>query len=131
MSFLDNLESNLKNLESTEEGKADADRQQRTRATETARARAAAPYADELKNGNFTAELLRQATRIGHAQRVKVRVAWLGTTLLLEARERRLELRPTPSGVVAAYVEANREIRTEPLDLNGKAEELVRNWLAA
>ena len=62
--------------------------------------------------------------------RIKVHVAWLGSTLRLEARERRLELRPTPSGIVAAYMVDRREIRTEPLDLAGSPEALVRAWLA-
>ena len=131
MSFLDNLENNLKSLESSEEGKEDAQRQQRARERQQADARAAAPFAEELKSGPFAAELLRQAARIGHSQRVKVHVAWLGTTLRMEARERRLELRPTAAGVVAVYIEGNRETRAEPLDLKGSAEELVRNWLTA
>ena len=131
MSFLDNLENSLKNLESSEEGKEERGRQQRERETQLAQARAAAPFAEELKTGQFTAELLKQATRIGHSQRVKVHIAWLGTTLRLEARERRLELRPTAAGVVAVYLEDNREARTEPLDLKGSAEEFARRWLTA
>jgi|SRR5436305_862328 len=131
MGFLDNLENSLKNLESSEEGKEDRGRQQRARESQQAQARAAAPFAEELKKGPFTAELLRQATRIGHGQRVKVHIAWLDTTLRLEARERRLELRPTPAGVVAVYLEGDREARTEPLDLQGNAEEFARNWLTA
>jgi hypothetical protein len=131
MSFLDNLENSLKSLESSEEGKEDRGRQQRARESQQAQARAAAPFAEELKQGPFTAELLKQATRIGHSQRVKVHIAWLGTTLRLEARERRLELRPTEAGVVAVYLEGNREARTEPLDLHGSAEEFARNWLTA
>jgi hypothetical protein len=60
-----------------------------------------------------------------------VHVAWLGSNLRLEARERRLELRPTPEGIVAVYFdENNRETRTEALDLNGSPENLLREWLA-
>src|ERR1700736_1783468 len=131
MSFLDNLEDNLKNLESSEQGKDDKERQQRARESERARAVAAAPYAEELKKGPYTAELLKQATRVGYSLRVKVHIAWLGSILRLEARDRRLELRPTPSGIVAVYIENNQETRSEPLDLKGKPEELVRNWLGA
>src|SRR5208337_986981 len=105
MSFLDNLENNLKSLESQEEGKDAAERLQRARDSARASAQAAAPWAEELKKGPFTAELLKQAARIGFSMRTKVHVAWLGTTLRLEARERRLELRPTANGVVAAYLE--------------------------
>jgi len=129
MSFLDDLENNLKSLESSEEGKEDAARQQRARENERASARAVAPFAEELKKGPFTAELLKQATRIGYSQRVKVHIAWLGTTLRLEARDRRLELRPTAAGVVAVYLEGNRETRIETLDLKANPEQLVRNWL--
>jgi len=129
MSFLDNLENNLKSLESQEEGKESAERSRRTRETERAAAQAAAPWAEELKKGAFTAELLKQAARIGFSLRLKVHVAWLGTTLRLEARERRLELRPTAAGIVAAYMEDGAETRSEPLDLKSDPGELLRQWL--
>ena len=129
MSFLDNLESNLKNLESSEEGKEDKGRQQRARESERASARAVAPFAEELKKSPYTAELLKQAARVGHSLRIKVHVAWLGTTLRLEARERRLELRPASDGVVAVYLEGNVETRSHALSLEGSAEQLVRDWL--
>jgi hypothetical protein len=131
MSFLDNLEDNLKTLESQGDGKEDLERQRRARESQRANAQAAAPYAEELKRGPYTAELLRQAARVGHGMRLKVHIAWLGSTLRLEARERRLELRPTPEGIVAAYLENNQEMRTSPLDLKGNPEELVREWLSA
>jgi hypothetical protein len=129
MSFLDNLENNLKALESREEGSGAAE-EQRQRERERAAAQAAAPYAEELKKGPFTAELLKQAARVGFEKRTKVHVAWLGTTLRLEARERRLELRPAGNGVQAVYLEDGRETSSEPLALNGNAEDLVRRWLS-
>ena len=113
MGFLDNLENNLKSLESHEDGKESAERQQRTRDNDRANAQAIAPHAEALK------------------KRTKVHVAWLGNTRRLEARERRLDLRPTAKGIVAAYTEEGREVRTEPLDLKGSPEQLVRDWLAA
>jgi len=128
MSFLDNLENNLKSLESQPEGK-DGDRLRRARESAKANAQAAAPWADELKKGPFTAELLKQAARIGFSMRTKVHVAWLGTTLRLEARERRLELRPTAGGIVAAYLENGAETRVEPLDLTSDPAKLVQQWL--
>jgi len=131
MSFLVNLENNFKSLESHEEGKEDAARQQRARQNERSQAQAAAPHAEALKKGPYTAELLRQATRIGHALRTKVHIAWIGSTLRLEARERRLELRPNATGIVAVYLENNQEQRSEPLDLNGNPEDLLRPWLEA
>ena len=129
MSFLDNLENNLKALESHEEGKESAEREARQRETERARAQAAAPFAEELKKSPFTEELLRQTTRVGHAVRTKIHVAWLGATLRLEARERRLELRPTANGVVAVSIEDGREVSSEPVDLGGDSAALLRNWL--
>jgi hypothetical protein len=130
MSFLDNLENNLKSLESSEQGKEDAERAQRARESERARAQAAAPFADLLKNGPFTAELLKQAARVGFSLRTKVHIAWLGSSLRLEAREKRMELRPTPTGIVTVYIEYGKESAPQPLDVEGSPEALVRNWLA-
>jgi len=130
MSFLDNLENNLKSLESREEGKDSAAQQQRSRERDRANAQAAAPFAEELKKGPFTAELLKQAARVGFEKRTKVHVAWLGSTLRLEARDRRLELRPTPNGIETIYFEDGRETRTEPLDVKSSAEDFVRRWLS-
>ena len=67
---------------------------------------------------------------MGFEKRTKVHIAWLGSTLHLEARERRLELRPTRSGIQAVYLEDGRETRTEPLDWKTSAEDLVRRWLS-
>ena len=131
MSFLDNLENNLKSLESAEQNRDERERRQRDRSAERAEALAAAPWAEELKNGPFTPELLKQATRVGFSLRMKVNIVWMGTTLRLEARERRLELRPTASGVVAAYSEGGQEQRVEPVDLKGDPAALVGGWLAA
>ncbi len=131
MSFLDSLENNLKSLESQEEAKDAAERQQRERESRRANAQAAAPFADELKKGPFTAELLKQAARVGHSMRLKVHIAWLGSTLRLEARERRLELRPVPDGVVAVWIENHQETRTDRIDLQSNPESLVREWLSA
>ena len=49
MSFLDNLENNLKSLESQEEGNDAAEQQRRARERNRAEAQAAAPYAEELE----------------------------------------------------------------------------------
>lgn len=131
MSFLDNLENNLKSLESQEEGKESAERAHRARENARAQAQAAAPWAEALKKGPFTAELLKQAAVVGFSLKTKVHVAWLGTTLRLEARDRRLELRPTATGIAAVYLENGQEAQATPLDLKGSAEELVRSWLGA
>ena len=123
MSFLDNLESNLKSLESREERGEQLSRDARQRDAERARVQASAVYAEQLKKGPYTAELLKQVTRLGYATRTKVQIAWLGANLRLEARGHRLELRPTPEGVVAVFLENNAEVRTAPVDLAGNPEE--------
>jgi hypothetical protein len=130
MSFLDNLENNLKSLESSEQGKEDKERAHRARESERARVQAEAPFADQLKNGPYAAELLKHAARVGFSLRTKVHIAWLGSSLRLEAREKRLELRPTAAGIVAVYIENGQELRSEALDLSGSPEALVRGWLA-
>jgi hypothetical protein len=127
MGFLDNLESSLKNLESRDEKESQRDHERREE--ESNAARAAAPYAEQLRHSVFTKELLNHATRLGFAKRVKVHIAWLGTTLRLEARDKKLELRPMPDGVHAVFVENGSEVRTEPVDLGGDPERLAREWL--
>ena len=129
MSYLDNLESSLKSLENNQERGADVQRDMQHRATEKARALAAAPHADALKNGAFTNDLLAHATRIGFSQRFKVQPVWLGNVLRLQARERRLELRPTPEGVRAVYFTDDQETGSELIDLSSSAEEFAKRWL--
>lgn len=131
MSFLDNLESNLKSMESREERGEQNSRDAKTRDSEKTRTQASAVYAEQLRKGPYAAELLRQATRLGHAMRTKVHLAWLGTTLRLEARGAKLELRPTPNGVVAVFIENNAEVRSTPVDLGGNPESLAREWVAS
>jgi hypothetical protein len=130
MSYEDNLENSLKNLESAEEGRASLESAQRLRERDRTTAQAAAPASEELKKGPFTTALLRDAARVGHSLRTKIHIVWLGSTLRLEAREKRLELRPTAEGIVAARIENGRETRVEPLDLKSDPEQLIRSWLA-
>jgi hypothetical protein len=127
MSFLDDLENNLKALEGREEMLTEKDRERRE--SQRAHAVAVAPHAEKLRNAPFTSELLKQATRIGRERRVLVRPAWLGNTLRLEAGERRLELQPTHEGVTAVYSNSGSEVRREPLDFEGDAETFARQWL--
>jgi hypothetical protein len=127
MGYLDNLESTLKNLEGNNERDAGEDRARRE--SERAQALAAAPYADELKKSPFTMALLDHATRIGFNQRTKVNITWIGTSLRLDAKERRLELKPTSEGVVAMFSEAGQEICSVPVDLRSDPEKLAHQWL--
>jgi hypothetical protein len=130
MGFLDNLENSLKSLESQEDGREAADRQQRARESEREQAQAIAPFAEQLKKSPFTEGVLTHAARVGHSMRTKVHVAWLGATLRLEARGRRLELRPTATGIVAVSIEDGNETACKPLDLSSNPERFIRDWLS-
>ncbi|MBS1982896.1 MAG: hypothetical protein JST16_01885 [Bdellovibrionales bacterium] len=130
MSFLDNLENNLKSLESRDELDPETVRREsaakldaRTIAIRTA------PHAAALKDSAFTSSLLTAARTIGHSMRTMVRFTWLESTLRLEAKERKLELEPTPDGIVARFFEDGIERHAEPLDLKGSGEQLARRWL--
>ena len=129
MSFLDNLENNLKTLESRDDHAAGAAAQRRERDKQRASAQASAAAAEELKHGPYTASLLKQTVRVGYEFRTKIHIAWLGTTLRLEARGHRLELRPAANGIQSVYIENGVEQRTAPLDVKGSAEALLRDWL--
>jgi hypothetical protein len=130
MSFLDNLENNLKSLETAPEGEI-AGRDQLRRDAERARQNAIAPSAEQLKKSPFTAELMSHAVREGHRLRTKVYITWIGATLRMDARERRIELRPLPEGIQAVFLVNNEETRSAPIDLAGDPGDLVRAWLAA
>jgi len=67
----------------------------------------------------------------GHKIRTKIYMAWLDTTLRLEAKGRRLELRPTSEGIIADFIQSDRVTRSEPIDLNGNPETLLTEWLNA
>ena len=128
MSFLDNLEDNLKSLESREDAAARDKEDRKRRDAELAAAQASAPWADQLRTGPFTAGLLDHATRIGHTQRTKVHIAWMGTALRLEARGHKLELKPTADGVMASFFQDG-VVRTEKVDLTGDPEQFAAEWL--
>jgi hypothetical protein len=130
MSFLDNLENNLKALESREE------RDPATLAREAAAREAArsavleiAPYAEALRNGPFKDGLLSACREIGHRRRILVRPVWIDLTLRLEAGAKRLELRPTPSGVLAVFVEGEKEQESTLIELTGDPGKLAEKWL--
>jgi hypothetical protein len=127
MSFLDNLENNLKALESRDEGGLD---ESRRRDRERELAIAAAPWAERLKRGAFGQTLMQKAAIAGRQRRTKVNLMWIGTTLRLEARGHRLELRPGPKGVAAVFLRGLEEVRQEPLDLSGDPQKLTDEWMA-
>lgn len=132
MSFLDNLENNLKALESQEE--RDPEKRKRdldARQAERERALLLAPNAETLKNGPFTHQLLSAARSVGHGLHIFVDIVWIGTTLRLEARGRRLEFRPTLEGILVVHVAGGEEVSAAALDLSSNPEDLIRRWLVA
>lgn len=126
MSFLDSLENSLKALESREErDPAESSRREHERQ----RSLAAAPWADQLKNSEYTNALLEKSSVAGRRIRAKVYMAWVGTTLRLEVRGRILELLPVADGIVARYTTASGEQVEQPVDLKSDPEALLNQWL--
>ncbi len=130
MSFLDSLENNLKALESREEKDPEKlKREQEQREADRAAALLRAPHAEALKKSPFTSGLLTHCRVIGHGQRVLVQFTWLGEILRLDAKAKRLELRPTATGIEAHYAVDGEPTGIEMVDLSGSAEELAGRWL--
>jgi hypothetical protein len=130
MSFLDNLESNLKALESRNERDPEALAREAA-AREAARSLALqiAPYAQALRNGPFKDGLLTACRNIGHRRRILVRPVWVDSTLRLEAGVKKLELRPTPSGVFAVFFDGGREQESIAIDLSSDPVDVAEKWL--
>lgn len=128
MSFLDNLESSLKNLESREERDP---REHQRRQEERTRAVAVGPWAEQLKTSPYTQKLFEQAALTGHKIRTKIYMAWFDDMLRLEAKQRRLELRPTAEGIVAAFIEPDGETKTQAVNLKSDPGVLLQQWLDA
>jgi len=122
MSFLDNLENNLKALESTEPtGMED----QKRREAQKRDAIAAAPWAEKLKISPWVEKFMRDLTRAGFSRRTKINFAWIDRILRAEALDQRLEIVPTPKGIEAVW-----EDRRVPVDLAGDPDKLIQEWLA-
>ncbi len=132
MSFLDNLENNLKALESRDEKDPEALARQAA-ARESARLMALeiAPHAEALRNGPFKDGLLTACREIGHRSRILVRPIWVDSTLRLEAGAKKLELRPTPSGVLAVFFDGGNEQESTLVDLSSDPVKLAEKWLKA
>lgn len=139
MSFLDNLENNLKALENLEQRDPEkVKRELEEREAARLEALAAAPHLDALKKSPFTEELLKQCRTIGHGQRVLVHFAWIDNTLRLDTpakadkKAKRMELTATGDGIVAIYSVDGEETARAPVDLKRDgAESLARQWLTS
>jgi hypothetical protein len=132
MSFLDNLENNLKALESREE-KDPVALARVAAAREAARSTALeiAPHAEALRHGPFKDGLLTACRDIGHRRRILVRPVWVDSTLRLEAGAEKLELRPTTRGVLAVFFHGGVEGESAPVDLSSDPVKLAEKWLKA
>jgi hypothetical protein len=131
MSFLDNLENNLKALENQEEkDPVKVKRERERREADKKAALLRAPHVEMLKTSPFTMELLTQCRAIGHRQRIPVRFTWLGETLRLDAQEKRMELAPTSDGVTAVFSFNGEETGREAINLQADdAASLAGRWL--
>jgi len=130
MSFLDNLENDLKALESRSERDPEALAREAA-AREAARSMALeiAPHAEALRNGPFKDGLLTACRDIGHRRRILVRPVWVDSTLRLEAGAKKLELRPTPSGVFAVFFDGGTEQESTLIDLSSDPVKVAEKWL--
>ncbi len=127
MSFLDNLENNLKALESREQGGLE---DQRSRDADRSRAKAAAPWAEKLKRDTWTQSLMQQSTRAGFQRRIKVNLIWIDTTLRLEALDQRLEFRPEPNGIMVVALNEGNAVSAGLIDMTEDPQTLIAPWIA-
>ena len=124
------LESNLKALESRAERDPEAlAKEAEKRAADRAAALKIAPHAEALRSGQFANGLITACRTIGHSKRMLVRPTWIDSTLRLEAGPQKLELRPTPEGVRAVFLEGAEERENSLIDLSGDPAKLAEKWL--
>lgn len=117
MSFLDNLENNLKALESLEEKDPEkVKRERERRESDRNAALLRAPHAEALKTSAFTTELLTECRTIGRGLRVLVQFTWIGETLRLDAKAKRMELIPTTEGIEAVLTDGGVETGRQRVD---------------
>ena len=133
MSYLDNLENNLKALENQEERDPEkVRRDQERREADRIEALRRGPHVDALRNSAFTSDLLTHCRSIGRQQRVLVQFTWIGETLRLDAKAKRLELIPTAEGITAVFFEGRVEIGRAAVDLQTEAPAaLAERWLTS
>ena len=133
MSFLDNLENNLKALERVEERdpekvKRDHERREQERSDAMRRA----PFVEALKKSAFTQNLLGECRIVGRTQRVLVQFVWVGETLRLTAPSKRMDLIPSADGIEAVFSVDGAE--TGRAMVNPESDDpaaLARRWLTA
>ena len=60
-----------------------------------------------------------------------MRPVWVDSILRLEAGVKKLELRPTPSGVLAVFFQGGVEQASTPIDLSSDPVKLAEKWLTS
>lgn len=131
MGYLDNLENNLKALESREErDPAEALKRHQEREAARAQAIAAAPMAEALKKSPFAMELLDHCARLGHQLRAVVAPSWEGSKLRVSARNLRMDLEPTAAGVVVHFFRDGGETGAAPVSLDSSPSDLAEKFLS-
>jgi hypothetical protein len=129
MGFLDNLESNLKSLESREDRDPQSPAQAHAREAQRLAALQTAPHAEALRTAPFTDGLLTACRTLGHRKRMLIRPLWVEETLRLEAGNRRLDLTPGADGIAAVFFQEGVEQRRMPVDLAVDPAPLLEQWL--
>jgi hypothetical protein len=131
MSYMDNLENNLKALENQEQRDPEKiKREQERREADRSAALLRAPHVEALKNSPFTVQLLTECRALGHAQRVLVQFIWIGENLRLDAKTKRLELSPTADGIIAIFSVNGDETDRAPINpQSDDAAALAKRWL--
>ena len=131
MSFLDNLENNLKALENREERDPEkVKREQERREAERSDALSRAPFVEALKKSPFTSDLLTQCRTIGRTQRLLVQFTWIGDNLRLDVPGKRMELVATADGIIAVLSHNGVESERIPVNTSsGDPAILAHRWL--
>jgi hypothetical protein len=129
MGFLDNLESNLKSLESVTEREDPAGAKNR-RESERANRLALQPFVEKLRKSTFTDHLLRAAHQESFRIRARISVVWVGDILRLELPGNRLELRPSRQGVMAVASHEGHVSDPVLVNFEGDPKHLLQSWLA-
>ena len=131
MSYLDNLENNLKALENQEQ--RDPEKVKRERERRDADRNAAllrAPHVEALKTSPFTSDLLTHCRTLGRGQRVLVQFTWLDEVLRLDAKPKRMELTPTADGIIAVFSDNGTETARETVNpASDDPAALAQRWL--
>jgi len=129
MSFSDNLGNDLKNLEKQDEPIPSASRGREAEADPACqRARGCPSFGEpEEQQLHFRPVDARHSDRSWIAHEGQHHVA--RTTLRLQAREHRMELRPGGDGITAHFFVNEKEIRRQKVDMAGDPEPLAKEWL--